>query len=1153
MEKYIETSFFAFHWTSYTDESNNEAPTEIHINGCDELGNRVYVNVKDFYYSLLVELPNEIVWDKQNIKIMTSEIKKVYSSCKYYEEPEFILQQKLYYAHLVKTEENTYTHKKFPYIRVKFRNKKDFNIFKSNIKKEREYGRFGKSILKVHEIENVEIFIKLQALKKLPNAGMILVKGKQLLNDKKKTEVEIEIETSYKNIEPIVSDKILNPNLLCFDIETFSSKAIETGRNCFPKTDNPKDKIFQIACILNTFEVKEKKILLSLGEPDLEIVGKDVEIRCFENEGDLICGFKDIIKEFKIQKIIGYNILGYDMNALIKRAIFNKIYTDFSLMGIDGKPGKIIEPETEFKTKAYSAQKLIYLDCEGLLYIDILPVVKRSVKAKNYRLNTITTHFGLPSKKDLKPMQIFKCFDKFSSESLGKCGHYCVNDAWITYLLYNKIQCWVGLCEMAKTAMVPVFYLFSKGTQIQLFSQVTAYCYEHKITMVSNGYTPKENDEYAGAIVLTPIPGRYKKVLSFDFASLYPSIMRAYNIDYSTFIDEGDHLLIDKFVNDYHKVWTSFPAYVKLSIPLSYKKDNVPIEEWIKIYDTKDLTQAVEKFRKEHPDVIIGIFKNKSEIPDCDTHIFSWSDHTNCCHDENRKRLKNGEFSKSKKKIICGQRYYRFIKQNVAGQGVVPILLENHINSRKITRNQIKINDKEILDTLCRLYKNQNPEITKFLTTFEQEEKGYFEDLTEKAEKYSIEDLSSSYKNLIERIYDLVKLNVVLDGRQLAKKVCANSAYGAMGVKKGYLPLGPGAASTTYRGREAIKFISTYIPQNYDGKTVYGDTDSSHIFFPNFTTNKQLIELAEKVTKKMEEFFPFPMKLEFEKIYEDYIILTKKRYMARVSNLKGEIIDFSTRGIVLSRRDNCKILLSIYKELADRLLNHESCDTILNVVNDYINKMFTCFFDSSYFVISKGLTNNPNEYKGKTLPAHVSLALKLRKRGIDIGAGARLEYVLLRNKELCKDVKQGEIVEDFDYFTEMKEYFNLDLLYYFEKQLIKPVDELLEVVLGVKDYLKKNYKYRVFHRKMILELEKTFKEKIVFEDEKENQKKEEKEEKEDEKEEKKKNEKPIKEKKKKSDTTILEFYQKKPIINFDEETERIKKEIEEAKKKMNYS
>ena len=53
-----------------------------------------------------------------------------------------------------------------------------------------------------------------------------------------------------------------------------------------------------------------------------------------------------------------------------------------------------------------------------------------------------------------------------------------------------------------------------------------------------DGYVAGENDHYSGAFVFDPNPGAYDMVVSFDFSSLYPSTMIAYNIDYTTLVND---------------------------------------------------------------------------------------------------------------------------------------------------------------------------------------------------------------------------------------------------------------------------------------------------------------------------------------------------------------------------------------------------------------------------------------------------------------------------------------------------------------------------------------------------------------------------------------------------------------------------------------
>jgi DNA polymerase delta subunit 1 len=239
------------------------------------------------------------------------------------------------------------------------------------------------------------------------------------------------------------------------------------------------------------------------------------------------------------------------------------------------------------------------------------------------------------------------------------------------------------------------------------------------------------------------------------------------------------------------------------------------------------------------------------------------------------------------------------------------------------------------------------------------------------------------------------------------------------------------------------------------------NTDSAMIHFPELKTDKEVIELAEKIVVDIDKqgFFPKPMKLEFEKMYKKYLILTKKRYMGEVANKKGEIIDFVKKGIVLTRRDNCKVLVNLYSEIAKIILNNEkTLPDILNIIINHINNLFSMSFTYKDFVITKTLSKS--SYKAKTKPAHVVLAERMNNRGISVTAGSRVEYLFTTKFRGDKHVVQGDKVEDIDYFANHKEYLRIDYLYYLEKQLIKPIDELLKVGFNLEGFMKMQYLLR---------------------------------------------------------------------------------------------
>jgi|694.fasta_scaffold56291_2 DNA polymerase elongation subunit (family B) len=1038
MSKQVSSKIFVYQWNETEEGYGQQREFFIECYGISKKGKNVYLKISGFKPHFYIQLPSEI---ENNEAIITDIKSRLYKVTKVKENIPYNIEienkRKLYYTHKEKKIENGKVIKTditYPFLKVSFKTKTAMNIFSSILRRE-----INGYQLKVCEYErNVSQVIKFLSHMDIQPTGWIKFNGTKM-NMSDCTFKDC-ISCDKMTLQQCNINTIVLPKVMCFDIEANSTK-----KNSMPDATIPEDKIFQISFCILTSNGNIEKYLLTLGEINEKIIGDDVIIQTFnKNEAELLLAFNKLVKELNVNVIIGYNILSWDMKYMIDRCELLKIKDDFCNMGIFNDVCEVVS--NSFKSKAYSAQTLTYVDTKGRLFLDLLPIIKRDYKLSNYKLKTVTTHFGLPTKDPLTALDIFNnyanYFDHYSKynliniqpqykelhkkgvHSLSLVGKYCVQDSYITLLLYQKLQLWFSLCEMSKTARVPIFYLFTEGTQIQMYSQVLSYCNKNNI-VVNKGIQENE-DNYQGATVLNPIPGKYDKVLSFDFASLYPSIMMAYNIDYSTFVvDES--------------------------------------------------------------------------VPDEDCHVFEWNEHINCEHDLKRKKKKDGTFSTAKRKVFCADRKFRFMKEEIGGKGVVPTLLNEHITARKNTRKEIALNEEIIEKNISQLlyilhfYKNELildsnsfnlvndfineikniPEIfdefDKLKNNNNKDSQCFIDFITNDFYENLIQiDINTNLTNFVLSIYEncknTIQYNLVLDKRQLSYKICANSMYGAMGVKRGYLPLPQGAMSITYKGRSSIEFISTYIPNNYNGKTVYGDTDSSMIFFEHVKDNNTAVKLAEDITKEMEKHFRKPMKLEFEKIYEKYLILSKKRYLAQVANKEGKIVDFVKKGVVLTRRDNCKALRDIYLKTALDILDNVNKDVIINNVVDYINGMFQRKLNYTQFVITKSLSKDISEYDTKkALPSHVQLAKRMRKRGQIADTGSRIEFMFTTRGRFDPKFNQGDKTESLEYFEKWLFYMRIDYLYYLEKQMLIPLDEILTVGLKVENFMEKIYLYHYQH------------------------------------------------------------------------------------------
>lgn len=1006
---HIRMEVFPYSWGTYEENGT----IGIRIFGLNDKNETVFVLVTGYTPYIYIELPEHIDWQQYRVQSLCAKLDTLVDKRNRPVKKSFDYKKKLYYAKKTKNESGEYTDKLYPFLKCSFACHTDIRPFMYKVIKPFYLEGVGTIKLKTHETDANPVLQFMCSRNVKPAGWFTFTNAKKIDSDDDKLSSCVhEFEVGHHRIVPVEKNTVSAPLIMGFDIEVNSSNP-----NVAPRIGVWEDKVFQISCVFcrnGDAENSYQKYILSLGKNkngdlvDLqqETVGEDIEILLYNTEAELLTGFTDLVMEKNPQIITGYNIFSFDLPYMYARAKLTNCLNAFDQCSfIRGEHCK--EKEINWSSSAFKNQKFTYIDAPGRLWVDMLPIIQRDYKLENYKLKTVSDFFLGQTKDPLTYKGIFKCYRMFTPESLSIVAKYCVKDSELVVKLFEKLQVWIGLTEMANTCNTPVFTLFTQGQQIKIFSQVYKKCLADNFVIDKDSFIVNETDHYTGAYVFTPVPGLYDMVVSFDFSSLYPSTIIAYNIDYST-------LVID---------------------------------------DT---------------------------IPDDQCHLFNWDEHILCEHDKTVRKTKP-------KQTVCANYKFRFLKEPA---GVIPTLLRNLLDARKKTNTEMK-KLKSTLDTL-----------------------------------------SPDERSMTERLI------TVLDKRQLSYKVSANSMYGGMGVKKGYLPFLPGAMCTTARGRESIEKASKFLTDHLGAKLIYGDTDSCYISFPQYATSEQVKDLdhyCRQVEDEMTSLFPKPMKFAYEEaIYWRYLILSKKRYMALKCDTDGIVSNkIEKRGVLLSRRDNSaysrdvysKIIMNAFykKPLSETLvLLHDEFNRLcsnnvsakdltisksIGEIKDYkirafpdddkklekrllelnifdkdatipiVRKVFQLFLDKAdefesmrhrhpleYLIVQ--------EYINKALPSQVQLAEKMRKRGTRVDAGERLGYCVIESDHNIKD-KLFNKIEDIDYFKEHSSILKIDSLYY-TKLLINPVDEVLSAVYDQKDICKKYYKAREIYWKNIQEIKALF-------------------------------------------------------------------------------
>lgn len=215
------------------------------------------------------------------------------------------------------------------------------------------------------------------------------------------------------------------------------------------------------------------------------------------------------------------------------------------------------------------------------------------------------------------------------------------------------------------------------------------------------------------------------------------------------------------------------------------------------------------------------------------------------------------------------------------------------------------------------------------------------------------------------------------------------------------------------------------------------------------------------------------------------------------------------KGVLLARRDNSLFLRKIYENVTNLIFDKIPKEEIKDYLNQTINDLFRNQIPYSDYIITKSVGSTEGDLnedegklgdykikqlstdliereiqlKGKTereyyissCPAQVQLAEKLKKRGIRVDTGSRIEYVIIQK---LGAKLQGEKIEEYDYFKKYTKYLKIDSLYYLQS-LINPLDQILQVGLKENDFMSYQYKIRLQYQKVITELNNLFAPKII--------------------------------------------------------------------------
>tara|TARA_B100001093_G_scaffold519746_1_gene610221 strand:- start:5468 stop:9424 length:3957 start_codon:yes stop_codon:yes gene_type:complete len=813
------------------------------------------------------------------------------------------------------------------------------------------------------------------------------------------------------------------------------------------------------------------------------------EIESYNTEKEVLLAWTKMIQREDPDIIIGYNIFGFDYKFMIERTDELGCRENFLKLSRNiYKESKVIHSSIKIASGTHDLQ---YIQMDGRLQLDLYNYFRREVNLPSYKLDNVASHFigdmisnieydeeekntiiysknlvGLKdghyicfeilghsndmyrngkkfivkglnintgtfeiaaniselkgkkfrwclAKDDVTPQDIFRLTNEGPDER-AIIAKYCFQDCNLVHNLMRKNDILTGMSEIANICYVPINFIIMRGQGIKLLSFIAKKCSE-KNTLMPVLDVEKGDSSYEGAICLKPHCGLYidNPVAVVDYASLYPSSMISENISHDSKVWTKEYDLNGNIVTD---LSGNVKIYGKRDREGNFVYDNLPGYEYVDItYDR-----------------------------------YEWR----------RKGL-----GKAQEKIKVGTKTCRFAQFRDGKKAIMPSVLQELLAGRKATRKFIKYKTATTKsgESFSGLLKKTED---KYIITGEKETR-----------EFDIEDIVK-----VEDTYDDFMKNV-FDKRQLGLKVTANSLYGQCGAKTSSFYEMDIAASTTATGRKLLIYGKKIIEGIYGNKVcdtkhgkirckskvVYGDTDSCFMTFSpeeldgtKIVGKKALditIELAIECGELASKFLKPPHDLEYEKTFDPFLLLSKKRYVGMLYETNINKCKRKSMGIVLKRRDNAPIVKDIYGGIIDIIMKEQNIQKAVKFTKQFLQDIIDEKIGIEKLIITKSLREF---YKNPESIAHKVLADRMGKRdpGNKPSTGSRIPYIYIQTKGSVK--LQGDKIEHPEYIKKNK--LKPDYKIYITNQIMKPVTQIYALVLEQLDIFKK--RRRGFERKV---------------------------------------------------------------------------------------
>lgn len=349
------------------------------------------------------------------------------------------------------------------------------------------------------------------------------------------------------SITPAPPEKSLNPeNILCdYTITAQNVSEIEKLTNA-----PLKYLAWDIECLPDGGDMptpeKSPIILISMafspaydGNDTLVLTAKPIsdvssDVRCFGSENDMLNAFFGIIREFNPDVITGFNIDGFDTKYVVDRCKKISATSEATINTTIGREGR------NFNYRVFGQTTMVSVP--GRIIADTLPLVRADFKLKRYKLAVVAKELLGKEKLDVAPSEMEEYWN--DPQKVHDFLDYSRRDSELAIDLLLSLQLLDKYIALAQASGRPLQDVISGG-QTNLVEQLLMSKFrkvDRLMAMKPDDDTVEkrnmQSDDLKGADVLEPEKGLHNNVIVLDYKSLYPTIMMARNLCYTTVITD---------------------------------------------------------------------------------------------------------------------------------------------------------------------------------------------------------------------------------------------------------------------------------------------------------------------------------------------------------------------------------------------------------------------------------------------------------------------------------------------------------------------------------------------------------------------------------------------------------------------------------------